>query len=388
MHSHRLALRTSSLAVLLSLVLAGCNMPASGGASVWVDVPLDGLNFPAVQEINIEGHAAAPGGVRQVEIWIDGTLLTTVSNPPTEGDLASFGARWTPPGAGTYTIQAIAMSAGGAASAPDSARVTFGGKSPVGCPSPVGGGPTPVSCEVTPVGCPSPVGGGPTPPPPCGPAPVGCPSPVGGGPTPVSCLELPIITVIVPGATVEFWADPAEIDAGTCTNIRWHTANVRQVVFGGINQSLDGSYEACLCEGERYSLTVTHLDGSEERRSVDVAVSGDCITPEPVDGEGPPAPEPAVPANGLSIQCVGSQNLVWLPVDDPSGIGGYSVQVQRHSGGGNWQDAPGGGSGIQGKQTSIGVECGWYYRWRVRATDGAGNVGGWSGWSEFSVLLG
>jgi hypothetical protein len=35
-----------------------------------------------------------------------------------------------------------------------------------GCPTPVGGGPTPVSC-------PSPVGG--------------CPTPVGGGPTPVSC---------------------------------------------------------------------------------------------------------------------------------------------------------------------------------------------------------
>jgi hypothetical protein len=63
-----------------------------------------------------------------------------------------------------------------------------------GCPSPVGGGPTPVSCSgpVTPVvsGCPSPVGGGPTPVSCSGPGapPVsGCPSPVGGGPTPVSC---------------------------------------------------------------------------------------------------------------------------------------------------------------------------------------------------------
>jgi len=70
-----------------------------------------------------------------------------------------------------------------------------------GCPSPVGGGPTPVSCptlvEGLPVvsGCPSPVGGGPTPvscptlvegPP----AVSGCPSPVGGGPTPVSCPTL------------------------------------------------------------------------------------------------------------------------------------------------------------------------------------------------------
>ena len=60
-----------------------------------------------------------------------------------------------------------------------------------GCPSPVGGGPTPVSCSGLPIsGCPSPVGGGPTPVSCSGPAapPVsGCPSPVGGGPTPVSC---------------------------------------------------------------------------------------------------------------------------------------------------------------------------------------------------------
>lgn len=388
MHSRRRTMNVFGLAMIVSLLLAACNMPADRGASVWLDVPLDGLNFPAVQPINIEGHASGPGGIRRVEIWIDGALLVNVNDPPTDGDLASFQATWTPPGVGTYTIQAIAVSADGAASGPDTARVTFGGKSPVGCPSPVGGGPTPVSCGVTPVGCPSPIGGGPTPPPPCAPAPIGCPSPVGGGPTPVSCPALPIITVNIPGSTVEFWAEPAEIDAGACTNIRWHVANVQRVVFGGIDQPLDGSYEACLCEDERYSLAVTHLDGSQEKPSVDVTVNGSCETPVPADGEAPPAPEPAVPSNGLSMACKGSQNLVWLPVNDPSGIAEYRVQVQRHSGGNNWQDAPGGGSGIQGKQTSIGVECGWYYRWRVSAVDGAGNAGGWSGWSEFSVTLG
>jgi hypothetical protein len=61
-----------------------------------------------------------------------------------------------------------------------------------GCPSPVGGGPTPVSCTGSVVaGCPSPIGGGPTPvncSPYGGPPLVaGCPSPVGGGPTPITC---------------------------------------------------------------------------------------------------------------------------------------------------------------------------------------------------------
>jgi hypothetical protein len=74
--------------------------------------------------------------------------------------------------------------------------VSCTGSIPAGCPSPVGGGPTPVSCSPYGgppffAGCPSPVGGGPTPVV-CsgggnsGPA-VGCPSPVGGGPTPVNC---------------------------------------------------------------------------------------------------------------------------------------------------------------------------------------------------------
>ncbi len=66
------------------------------------------------------------------------------------------------------------------------------------CPTPVGGGPTPVSCPTLvdgsslSGGCPTPVGGGPTPVgcptlvPGTGPG-AGCPTPVGGGPTPVSC---------------------------------------------------------------------------------------------------------------------------------------------------------------------------------------------------------
>ena len=194
--------------------------------------------------------------------------------------------------------------------------------------------------------------------------------------------------VPVPGAKVEFWADPTEIDAGSCSNIRWRAANVQGLIFGGVSQPLEGSYEACLCEAERYTLTVRHQDGTEEKRSVDVAVRGSCETPVPQDTQPPPAPEPAVPANGLSISCKASQNLVWLPVNDDSGIAEYRVQVQRHSGDNNWTDVPGSVfTGIQGKQNSIGVECGWYYRWRVRAADGAGNLGPWSGWSEFAVTL-
>lgn len=353
-------------------LLASCNLPASTAATVWLDVPTDGLTFPKVQEIKIEGHASGAGGVSRVEIWINGTLLTTIDRPPMEGELAAFHTAWAPTSEGVYTIQVMAFSVDGVASPPDSAVVTFGGETPTivaGCPSPVGGGPTPVSCE---------------------PTAVACPSPVGGGPTPESCPAGPVI---------EFWAEPPEIRAGECTDIRWHAENVEAVVFGGISQPLDGSYDACLCENERYTLRVMLLDGTEEQRTVDVAVSGSCETPVPVgttppppaevgDTTPPPTPEPAVPANGLTLGCRSSQNLAWLPVSDDSGIAEYRVQVQRHGGDNNWQDVPGSVfAGIGGKESSVEVECGWYYRWRVRAVDGAGNVGSWSGWSEFAITL-
>ena len=79
MRTHHRTLNLIGTAVLLSLLLGACNMPASRGASVWLDVPLDGLSFPAVQEVNIEGHASGPGGISRVEIWINGVRQNRVT---------------------------------------------------------------------------------------------------------------------------------------------------------------------------------------------------------------------------------------------------------------------------------------------------------------------
>ena len=407
MLAHRFPIAAFSLALLASVVIASCNMPAGAtGTAVWLDVPVDGLTLPAPQGIQIEGHASGAAGISRVEVWVEGALVETINDPEVQGELAAFHAAWTPSTEGTYAIQAVAYGRDGSTSAPDMARVTFGGAAPtaLGCPSPVGGGPTPVSCApvgcpspvgggptpvtCAPLACPSPVGGGPTPPPPCPTMPVGCLSPVGGGPTPVTCAEFPVMTVITPGGDVQFWADPDSITAGACTDIRWHATNVKAVVFGGASQPLDGRYEACLCDSERYTLIVTHLDGTEERLTLDIPVEGECVTEVPADTTPPPVPEPAVPSNGLNIACKASQTLAWLPVDDPSKIAEYRVQVQRHSGGGSWQGAPGSPfTGISGKQVSVDVECGWYYHWRVRAVDGVGNESGFSDWSEFTITL-
>ncbi|MEW6404529.1 MAG: Ig-like domain-containing protein [Chloroflexota bacterium] len=345
--------------LMMLILLTSCGGAPSGGTSAWIDVPLDGLNLSSLQPINIEGYASSPGGVSRVEVWVNGTLTNTITDLTVEGTLSRFHTSWTPTASGVYVIQAIAIGTDGSSSEPDSARVTFG----------VDITPTTIS---------------------------GCPTPVGGGPTPVDCptLVIPAVPIITdtptsppPGSVVQFWAEPAEIEAGACTSIRWHVENVQKVVFGGIDQPFDGSYEDCLCADQRYTLTVTHADGSEEKPQVDIRVNGACITPTVPDTTPPPVPSHAVPADGLSIACKASQGLAWLPVDDPSGIARYEVQVQRHSGDNNWQDAPSGQISVSDKTTTVPVECGWYYRWRVRAVDGAGNASGWSGWSQFSITL-
>jgi hypothetical protein len=164
---------------------------------------------------------------------------------------------------------------------------------------------------------------------------------------------------------------------------------VKSVFFGGVEQAFDGTYQDCLCKNQTYTLTVTHLDETVETQQVGISVSGSCETPEPEqDTMPPPAPVLSVPGNGLSLDCRSNQNLVWQPVSDKSNISQYQVKVQRHSGDNNWSDISGSVfSGIPGKQHSVSVECGWYYRWRVLAVDGVGNVGSWSGWWTFTVNL-
>jgi hypothetical protein len=428
-NTHRLP-KVLDLLVLAALLLGACG-PTAGGTYVWIDVPLDGLSYPDVQPIQIEGHAAGSNPVTRIEILVNGTRQITLTDLVVEGALASFQSEWAPPAPGAYTLSAVAFS-GEDLSLPDSVHLTFGGPAAglerclaadLLAPDlllPEDGATVATDASLVwaypPGGCP----------------PEGFTIEVATDETfaaivadfttddPLAtrhsmlldggscyawraralasdgssansdprtfCVEAPPDEPI-PAGLVQFWADPEVIQAGTCTNLYWHVENASKVVFGGLDQPMDGSYRDCLCEGTSYSLTVTDLDGMEQKYRVAITVSGSCITPE-ADTTGPPAPTPAVPANGLTLGCAGSQNLVWLPVDDPSGIDEYQLQVQRHSGDGVWQEVSGSiFSGITDKQRSIPVECGWTYRWRVRAVDGAGNIGSWSAWWSFTITL-
>lgn len=163
---------------------------------------MDGLAFPEVQAVNIEGHASGSDGVSHVELYINGDLWTTIEDPLTEGTLASFQTEWMPTSPGRYTIHAIAYGSDGTASQFDETEISFGEVTP-----------TPV-ITVTPV------------------------------------PEEPITPPAPAESSIQFWAEPDTIEAGECTTIHWRVENVQRVIFGGVEQPFEGSYQDCLCENQ------------------------------------------------------------------------------------------------------------------------------------------
>lgn len=333
--------------VFLLMVLAGCGPSSSAGPYIWIDVPEDGLSFPEFQPISVQGHAAGGTSISRVELSIDGNLWTTIDEPLMENNLAAFQAEWLPEKPGTYLISAVAYGADGEAGSQDQARISIG----MGTPTPAD--------TATPTLTPTPE--------------------ISVTPT---LTETPTPTVLPP-VTIMFWADSETIDAGDCTMLHWEVENAQQVLFGGQDQPETGSYQICLCRSETYTLTVVHDNTTESKQKVNINVEGTCADTEP-----PPAPVQVVPADNLSIGCTASQNLAWQPVSDPSGISQYQVQAQRHSGDGVWSEVSGSMfTEIKDKQYTLTVSCGWTYRWRVRAVDGEDNLGPWSGWRQFVIIL-
>ncbi len=348
----------------LVLLLSGCSPASSiaGGNSVWIDVPVDGIHVPDGTVLPIEGHASSADGVSRIEIWINGSLQFELHELSAIDELYSFSQTWTPPTVGEYTIQVVAIGEDGSASEADSVRVQVG------------------EIVITPTLVISPT-------------PVDMP-PDDITPTPV-VTETFTPTPLPAASTIQFYSYPPEIAAGACATLYWNVENAQRVIFGGLEQPFGGSYETCLCANERYTLTVVNLDGTEERRTVDVNVSGSCSPPTdtptptivpPADTTPPPAPAPSSPSNGSVVACASTQTLTWAAVTDPSGITGYYVKLEKEITAGNWQSAGGYGP-VNGTQVSVNIDCGIHYRWMVRAQDGAGNYSGWSAPSEFGVNL-
>ena len=336
----------------ISLVLGGtsCAQQLDVSSSAWIDYPSEGATLLLGAPITIISHGFAREGVAEVVLSVNGEAYRRDVPAEAGNDFVSLRQDWIPVEVGLYTLQVQVYDRRGASGNPATVSVEVVGEVETKVPTPVE--------AVMPV--------------------------VTETPTPViTATASPVPSII------QFYSYPPEISAGACATIYWNAENVQRVIFDGTDQAFSGSYETCLCTEESYTLRVIHLDGTEEQRTVTVNVTGSCeVTAPPLaaDTQAPPAPVPAVPANGLELSCRSTQTLAWLPADDPSGISGYYVKVERENTPGQWQSVAGYGP-IPNKQVGANVDCGVKYRWAVRAQDGAGNFSEWSAFSQFSVTL-
>jgi murein DD-endopeptidase MepM/ murein hydrolase activator NlpD len=116
------------------------------------------------------------------------------------------------------------------------------------------------------------------------------------------------------------------------------------------------------------------------------------VTPTPPagaqgDSQPPPAPSSLTPGGGVSLACASTATLGWSPVTDPSGIVHYEWALESSITGedGIWFLADSGQT--SGTSVSSTISCGIWYRWRVRAVDGAGNTGPYAPYANFSVVI-
>ncbi|MCS7352265.1 MAG: thrombospondin type 3 repeat-containing protein [Anaerolineae bacterium] len=240
-------------------------------------------------------------------------------------------------------------------------------------------------------------------PPPAGPTPTPLPPPPPRGttptprPTPTSApTRTPTSTraprptptfTPTPAPQVSFRADRTQITAGECATLFWDAEHIAGVYLNG--EGVVGHDRRIVCPSQTttYTLRVIFRDGGSQDYLITIFVLPPPNTPTPtpvIDRDPPPAPSQLSPGGQQNIPCAPAQ-LSWNAVSDPSGIQGYDVVLERQSLN-NWVVEQSWKS-IPATSVSFSPSCGRFYRWRVRAIDGAGNIGNWSEDAYFGVIL-
>jgi len=285
-------------AALLSVFISGCDnlggltqtsgeelaLPSGETGSsqnIWIEYPPDGAELPK-EPITIVIHAVSGGGISIRANGQDVPAGPAVPLDP-EGTLVRADSLWIPPAEGEYILEA--RSGGGN---PTTARICIGSCQPEpDTPEPTG------TTTITPTASTTP------------------------------STETPTVTVSPTTDTstdiyIEFYVDPAYVDAGNCADVKWY-------VEGGLGAYLDGAYvpdsgakTVCPCETTTFNLSVEKTDQEFEERWATLEVAGFCD----LETE---EPEPPADTEGPSI---GSRSLVWEGCDvylqssisDPSGV--------------------------------------------------------------------
>jgi hypothetical protein len=357
----------------LSLVAAACG-ESTQGPSTWLDRPLDGDKVP-LEPLTIQAHASDADGVARFEFFVGDALLATI--PGSGGRFNEAKAGWAPSTAGTYTVRARAIDGKGNIGPEAISRITVGElaqtpTTPTGTPTytptrtaePTP--PTPTGTAKPPTPTYTPTGTAKPPTPTFTPTPTGTPT----MPPPPPPTEAPP----PPSADIQFWADNDNIQAGSCTTVRWHVANVKAYwVDGNPGAGDNGSFQTCPCQEETHTLHVVGADGSEQDFPLTIHISGECAAPPPPpqDTEGPRIEDVGLRAQGTAD--TGCRAYGYSRVSDPSGVGW--AQLHYSLDGEEWYSADMGDRGDGYYEAVIaGATGGGAIQFYVEASDTLGNT--------------
>ncbi len=324
--------------LIIIFFMSGCT-PGNNDPKAWINYPRDGTIIEDIKPLQVVAHASDSRGVAYAVLGVNGVSYEQQNPDEAGAEFAEFTFNWRPPGEGDYTLSLIAYDSGGKTRSKATSRVHIG-KIITETPTPSA---TP---EFTATFTPTPT--------------------LTATPTPLPEIHAKLI------------ADRSSINSGECVLLSWWAENAERVTLDDVEVDLTGSGSYCPAVTHTYLLVASRGEERvEERMAITVNEAGDTTPPS--------VPQPMVPSNGLHIACKANQTLAWLPVQDPSGLLGYDVVLERKVGG-SWNSYRS-WDRLSDKQISASVECGYEYRWRVRAVDTAGNASAWSGWFTFAIDL-
>ncbi len=82
----------------------------------------------------------------------------------------------------------------------------------------------------------------------------------------------PTPTPETPDTTITFTANQTQVNLGECVTITWNVQNVQAVYYEGQGVTGTGTRQECPTTSRTYSLRVVRLDGTEEVRTITIAV--------------------------------------------------------------------------------------------------------------------
>lgn len=113
--------------------------------NVFIQSPVAGSQVPVNQPVIVSATASDPNGITRAELWVGGNVVDQQQSAVPEGQ-PTFPTtlRWTPPVAGSYTLEVRAHNSLGAVSAPTTVMITVvGGPEEADTPTPTLSGETP-----------------------------------------------------------------------------------------------------------------------------------------------------------------------------------------------------------------------------------------------------